>query len=178
MFVKFFIVVVVFVFVVVLLFVVYVGDCEFFDSIVGVWQGLGEIVVGKYKGMKFICDFKGEFKFIGVGFKFDGLCCVGVFVQLMFVMIECSGESYKGLFFDGFDGKGFDIVFGVVVGNCVIVGINCKNLNGVMIVCFKDKNMFNVMIFVCVNDSFVFVIGMMFDCKMDQVLVGLIKQVD
>lgn len=154
------------------------GDREFFDSTAGVWQGPGEIVAGKYKGTKFTCDLKGESKSTGAGLKLDGSCRVGVFAQPMSATIERSGESYKGSFLDGSDGKGLDIVSGAVVGNRVIVGINRKNLNGAMIARLKDKNTLNVTISVRVNDSLVPVIGMTLDRKMDQASVGSIKQAD
>jgi hypothetical protein len=153
------------------------GDREFFDSTAGIWQGPGEIVAGKYKGTKFTCDLKGESKHgSGMGLTLDGSCRVGVFAQPMSAKIERSGETYKGAFLDGADGKGLDIVSGAVVGNRVIVGINRKNLNGAMIARLKDKNTLNVTISVRVNDSLVPVIGMTLDRKMDQASVGSIKQ--
>lgn len=152
------------------------SDREFFDSTAGVWQGPGEIVAGKYKGTKFTCDLKGESTHgRDTGLKLDGSCRVGVFAQPMSATILRSGESYKGTFLDGAEGKGLDIVSGAVVGNRVIVGINRKNLNGAMIARLKDKNTLNVTISVRVNDTLVPVIGMTLDRKMDQAAVGSIK---
>jgi uncharacterized protein (DUF2147 family) len=152
------------------------GDRDFFDGTAGVWQGPGEIVAGKYKGTKFTCDLKGESKHGGgAGLSLDGACHVGVFKQPMSASFERNGNTYKGKFLDGAEGKGLDIISGNVSGNKVIVGINRKNLNGAMIARLKDKNTLNVTISVRVNDTLVPVIGMTLDRKIDQAAVGSIK---
>jgi hypothetical protein len=36
------------------------ADAVFFESVAGVWKGPGEIVAGKYKGTKFVCNLTGD----------------------------------------------------------------------------------------------------------------------
>lgn len=145
------------------------NDRAFFNRTAGVWEGPGEIVAGKYKGTKFTCDLKGiSNDGRSTGLVLDGACHVGIFKQLMSASIERAGNTYKGKFLDGAEGKGLDIISGNVSGNKVIVGINRKNLNGAMIARLKNKNTLNVTISVRVNETLVPVIGMTLARKMDQ----------
>ena len=84
-------------------------DHEFFRSLAGQWSGPGEIVAGKYKGTKFICDFKGDTPGSSVGVTLDGSCRVGVFTQKMQASIERRGRVYRGKFLDGAKGKPLDV---------------------------------------------------------------------
>jgi len=83
-------------------------DMTFFKSVEGQWSGPGEVVAGKYKGTKFVCNFTGTTPAGSVGMKLDGGCRVGVFMQKMSATIEKNGRGYSGTFLDGSAGKGLD----------------------------------------------------------------------
>ena len=53
-------------------------DRKFFSSVEGSWSGPGEIVAGKYKGTKFVCNFTGATPGEKVGMSLDGGCRVGL----------------------------------------------------------------------------------------------------
>src|SRR5690349_21926190 len=67
-------------------------DAEFFRSVEGKWSGPGEIVAGKYKGTKFVCNFTGSTPSGKVGMTLDGGCRVGVFTQSMSATVERKGR--------------------------------------------------------------------------------------
>src|SRR5262245_49160640 len=56
-------------------------DELFFHSVAGQWTGPGEVVAGKYKGTKFVCNFTGTTSAGEAGMTLDGGCRVGVFTQ-------------------------------------------------------------------------------------------------
>ncbi|MBU2486182.1 MAG: hypothetical protein KKG78_13955, partial [Alphaproteobacteria bacterium] len=63
-------------------------DTVFFESVAGEWKGPGEIVAGKYKGTKFVCNLSGDaVQGNAAGISLDGHCRVGVFNQKMSAMI-------------------------------------------------------------------------------------------
>ncbi len=47
-------------------------DKQFFQTIEGQWSGPGEIVAGKYKGTKFVCNLAGSTPDESVGMTLDG----------------------------------------------------------------------------------------------------------
>lgn len=146
------------------------GDAAFFSKAGGSWKGPGQIVAGKYKGTKFTCDLKGEANPSGqAGLVLDGSCRVGIFNQPMKATIARAGNSYKGSFLDGADGKGLDIISGNVTGNKVIVGLNRKNLTGAMIARMKGADILNVTISIKVEDTYVPVIGMTLNRNLEDV---------
>ncbi|OLP61397.1 hypothetical protein BJF93_00145 [Xaviernesmea oryzae] len=152
------------------------SDRAFFQSVNGQWSGPGEIVAGKYKGTKFSCDLTGtptEGKDAGI--KLDGFCRVGVFKQPMSATISQKGNSYGGRFLDGAEGKGLDIVSGVVTKDKVVVGINRKKLNGALIARLQDPSSLNVTISVKVDDAMIPVIGLSLTRQVDNLAVGSIK---
>ncbi|MDI7863899.1 hypothetical protein MRS76_18255 [Rhizobiaceae bacterium n13] len=152
-------------------------DKAFFETVSGNWKGPGEIVAGKYKGTKFTCNLFGEpASGKSAGIKLDGTCRVGVFSQPMSAVISQVGNSYKGKFLDGADGKGLDIVSGTVNGDKVVVGINRQKLNGAMIARIDGDNAMNVTISVKVEDRMVPVIGLTLNRDLDAIAVGSIKQ--
>ncbi len=137
------------------------GDQAFFAKAGGTWKGPGEIVAGKYKGTKFNCDLMGDPNPSGkTGLTLDGKCRVGIFSQPMKAIIARAGNSYKGTFLDGADGKGLDIISGNVTGNKVVVGLNRKDLDGAMIAHMKGADVLNVTIAIKVREKYVPVIGM------------------
>ncbi|MCY0095430.1 hypothetical protein [Hoeflea ulvae] len=136
-------------------------DSVFFESVAGVWKGPGEIVAGKYKGTKFVCNLTGDpNNLTSAGITLDGSCRVGVFNQKMSAVITRKGKSYTGRFLDGSAGDGLDIVSGKVSGNRAVMGINRKTLNGAMIASLNDAETMNVTISVKVGKQMVPVIGM------------------
>ncbi len=151
-------------------------DKVFFESASGAWKGPGEIVAGKYKGTKFTCNLVGEpTQDNETGIKLDGTCRVGVFKQPMSAVITQAGNSYKGKFLDGAEGKGLDIVSGAVNGDRIVVGINRAKLNGAMIARMQDANAMNITISVKVEEQMVPVIGLALTRDTDAMAVGSIK---
>src|SRR5690606_22012121 len=91
-------------------------DRHFFESIEGECSGPGEIVAGKYEGTKFVCTFTGITPEEKIGMTLDGGCRVGMFTQRMTANIESGRNGYTGIFMDGAEGKGLDVVGGQVKG--------------------------------------------------------------
>ncbi len=120
----------------------------------------GEIVAGKYKGTKFVCDLAGTTPAGAVGMTLDGTCRVGVFSQPMKATVVRVGSSYSGKFNDGAAGKGLDVTSGSVNGNKVVFGLNRKQLNGAMLAHVSGPNTMNVTVSVRVEKELVPVIGM------------------
>ena len=68
-------------------------DTVFFESVAGEWKGPGEIVAGKYKGTKFVCNLSGDpVQGSAAGISLDGHCRVGVFNQKMSALITRKGN--------------------------------------------------------------------------------------
>jgi uncharacterized protein (DUF2147 family) len=150
-------------------------DKAFFESIAGSWKGPGEIVAGKYKGTKFTCNLVGEPVSDGTGVKLDGSCRVGVFKQPMSALITQSGNSYKGKFLDGAEGKGLDVISGTVTDDTVVVGLNRAKLNGAMIARVRDDKTMNVTVSVKVESQMIPVIGLTLSRQVDEMTVGSVE---
>jgi hypothetical protein len=151
-------------------------DMTFFKSVEGQWSGPGEVVAGKYKGTKFVCNFTGTTPVGSVGMKLDGGCRVGVFMQKMSATIEKSGRGYSGTFLDGSAGKGLDIVSGNVVNDRkVVFGLNRKALKGAMQARLPDDNSMVVTVSVRVETEMVPVIGVSLK-RIDGGAVGTVAQ--
>ena len=133
----------------------------FFDSVGGVWRGPGEVVAGKYKGTKFVCNFNGgPAEETEVGLSLDGQCRVGIFSQKMSAFIASDRGRYSGRFLDGSKGGGLDIVSGRLKDDKIVVGINRNRLNGAMVAHLSAPDTMNVTISVKVGKQLVPVIGM------------------
>lgn len=150
-------------------------DKQFFQTIEGQWSGPGEIVAGKYKGTKFVCNLAGTTPDDTVGMTLDGTCRVGVFSQPMKATVTRVGDGYAGKFNDGADGKGLDLTSGSVNGNKVVFGLNRKQLNGAMLARVSDPNTMNVTVSVRVEKELVPVIGMSLK-RVDTIAVGSIAK--
>lgn len=151
-------------------------DKAFFDQAEGNWSGPGEIIAGKYKGTKFICNFIGSTPGKKAGMTLDGSCRVGVFNQKMKATVERLGNGYKGKFLDGAAGEGMDIVSGNVVGgNKAVFGINRKKLKGAMVAKMASDDAMVVTVSVKVEDRMIPVIGMSLK-RMDETTVGSIAE--
>ena len=135
-------------------------DSVFFHQVNGQWSGPGEIVAGKYKGTKFVCDFAGSERVKTPGMALDGSCRVGLFSQPMRAEVVRSAGGYTGAFQDGAKGKGLDIVAGQVDRDSIVVRLDRKQLKGAMIARLKDKNTMAITISVRVAAELVPVIGM------------------
>ncbi|MDF1607433.1 hypothetical protein PZ897_04525 [Hoeflea sp. YIM 152468] len=151
-------------------------DSIFFQSAAGSWKGPGEIVAGKYKGTKFVCNLSGDpVNGKATGISLDGSCRVGVFNQKMSAVITRKGATYTGRFLDGSAGDGLDIVSGKITGNRAVMGINRKTLNGAMIARLQDTETMNVTISVKVGEQMIPVIGMTLKRKVDNVKTGALR---
>lgn len=135
-------------------------DEAFFRKVVGQWSGPGEIVAGKYKGTKFVCDFAGSRHPRKLGMELDGSCRVGVFSQPMRAEVVRSGNGYTGAFQDGAKGKGLDIVSGNVDRDRIVVGLDRKQLKGAMIARLDGEGAMAITVSVRVASELVPVIGM------------------
>lgn len=135
-------------------------DKKFFRQVEGTWSGPGEIVAGKFKGTKFVCNFTGSTPADKVGMALDGGCRVGLFTQPMQAIVHKSEAGYRGSFMDGSDGDGLDVVGGKVEGRKVVLSLNRNQLNGAMLARLPDDNTMNVTVSVLVGDDMVPVIGM------------------
>lgn len=133
---------------------------RFFEKVEGQWSGPGEIVAGKYKGTRFICNFDGTTPASGLGMALDGGCRVGVFNQDMSASVERAGANYRGRFLDGAAGKGLDVVSGNVKNGYAVFAIHRQELTGAMRAQMKDEDTMNVTISVHVDEELVPVIGM------------------
>ena len=151
-------------------------DTAFFESVAGAWKGPGEIVAGKYKGTKFVCNLSGgEHDGKAVGITLDGTCRVGVFNQKMSATITRRGSTYTGKFLDGSAGAGLDIVSGKISGKRAVMGINRKTLNGAMIANLNDSDTMNVTISVKVGQQMVPVIGMTLKRGVQKIATGSLR---
>lgn len=151
-------------------------DHVFFSSVAGDWKGPGEIVAGKYKGTKFVCNLTGDAnQGDASGINLDGSCRVGVFNQKMSAVITRKGKTYTGRFLDGSAGQGLDIVSGKVSGDRAVMGINRKTLNGAMIARLDDSETMNVTISVKVGDQMVPVIGMTLKRRVEKIATGAVR---
>jgi hypothetical protein len=149
-------------------------DNVFFQNVEGNWTGPGEIVAGKYKGTKFVCNFTGAAKSGKAGMSLDGDCRVGLFTQKMNASFEHNGRDYKGKFMDGAAGKGLDIISGNVDGNKVILAVNRAQLDGVMQARIPNEDTMNVTVSVKVDKKLVPVIGVNLK-RVDATAVGSIE---
>ncbi|WP_367714612.1 hypothetical protein AB2N04_11380 [Nitratireductor sp. GISD-1A_MAKvit] len=133
---------------------------RFFQSVEGSWSGPGEIVAGKYKGTKFVCNFAGDTPDKKIGMDLDGSCRVGVFTQPMRATVVRSNGVYRGTFLDGAAGKGLDVTEGKVIGNDVVFALHRSSLSGAMRARISNNNTMHITISVKVNDDMVPVVGM------------------
>lgn len=151
-------------------------DAAFFQSVQGQWTGPGEVVAGKYKGTKFVCNFTGTAADGAAGMTLDGGCRVGVFTQKMTATIKKNGGGYSGTFNDGAAGKGLDVISGNVVSSRkVVFGLNRKALKGSMQAHLPDDNSMVVTVSVRVEDRMIPVIGMNLK-RLDATAVGTVAQ--
>jgi len=148
---------------------------QFFSQVEGRWSGPGEIVAGKYKGTKFVCNFTGSQPAGKVGMSLDGGCRVGLFTQKMSASIEKARKGYRGNFMDGAAGKGLDVIGGTVTGDKVVFSLNRKALDGAMLARLPNENTMNVTVSVKVDDEMVPVIGLSLK-RLDQRQVGALAQ--
>ncbi len=143
------------------------SDAEFFSGIRGSWSGPGQIVAGKYKGTKFVCNFGGKTKSANAGMDVDGSCRIGVFSQPMSAKIIKAAGNYIGSFLDGANGDGMDVTGGRYTHDRLVVDIKRENLNGILVANLSDPNVLNVTVSVKHHDRLIPVIGMTLKRKID-----------
>lgn len=166
---------------VILLFAVFVSatanasERQFFNNIQGKWSGPGEIVAGKYKGTKFVCNFGGSSPGTQTGMKIDGACRVGVFPQQMSAEIVSTAGGYIGQFLDGEKGAGMDVRGGRYTRDRLVVDIKRHNLDGIMVANLRDPNQLKVTISVKHQGKLVPVIGMNLSRQPGSVVTGSVR---
>lgn len=149
------------------------NDTVFFQRIGGQWSGPGEIVAGKYKGTKFVCNLQGEAGRKTPGMTLDGTCRVGVFSEKISASVEAGGGGYSGRFLDGAKGDGLDVVGGNVAGDKVVLSLSRAQLNGAMVARMKGADAMQVTVSVKVDGRLVPVVGMSLK-RVDGIAVGAI----
>lgn len=149
-------------------------DKPFFARAAGVWTGPGEIIAGKYKGTKFVCNFNGTTPQRVAGMTLDGSCRVGVFSQKMSATVAFAGDGYRGSFLDGAAGKGLDILAGSVQGSKAVFTVNRKQLRGAMSARMTGQDSMAVTVSVKVGETMVQVLGMNLS-RVDGAAVGSIN---
>lgn len=148
---------------------------QFFSSVEGRWSGPGEIVAGKYKGTRFVCNFTGSTPNSKLGMTLDGGCRVGLFTQNMSASVEKGNRGYRGSFMDGAAGKGLDITSGRLEGNRVTLALKRNQLDGAMLARMADGDTMNVTVAVKVENQMVPVIGISLK-RLDDRSVGAIAR--
>ncbi len=148
---------------------------RFFQTVEGAWAGPGEIVAGKYKGTKFVCNFDGGTPSNAIGMALDGSCRVGVFTQPMKASVVRGKSGYTGTFLDGAAGKGLDVTSGKVTGDDVVFALNRSTLSGAMRARITGRDTLHITISVRVEDDMVPVIGMKLK-RVDSGAVGAIAK--
>lgn len=149
-------------------------DKAFFQRAEGTWSGPGEIIAGKYKGTKFVCNFEGSTPARVAGMTLDGTCRVGVFSQKMSATVAFAGSNYRGKFLDGAAGKGLDIIAGSVQGARAVFTVDRKQLRGAMTARMTGPETMAVTVSVKVGNQMVQVLGMGLT-RVDNTAVGSIK---
>lgn len=149
-------------------------DSAFFNQLDGRWKGPGEIVAGKYKGTKFVCDFQGASPSSPTGMTLDGDCRVGMFTQKMSAKVTRASGSYKGVFLDGAQGEGLDVIAGSVSPDRAVFTLKRKQLDGAMLARMASDNKLNITVSVNVGSELVPVIGMRLE-RVDTAKVGAIR---
>lgn len=149
---------------------------DFFQNVEGRWSGPGEIVDGKYKGTKFVCNFTGSTAEPNIGMSLDGSCRVGLFSQKMSATVEkVGGKGFRGAFLDGAKGKGLDVTGGQVTGDKVVLSLNRKSLNGVMLARLADDNTMNITVSVKYEGDLLPMIGISLK-RLDKVAVSSVGE--
>jgi hypothetical protein len=146
---------------------------QFLDSVEGRWSGPGEIVAGKYKGTRFVCNFTGTTPDGKLGMTLDGGCRVGLFMQNMSASVVKGSKGYRGAFMDGAAGNGLDITSATIGGNKATLALKRNKLDGAMLARMADDETMNVTISVKVASQMVPVIGIKLK-RLDQNSVGSI----
>lgn len=149
-------------------------DKAFFQRAEGVWNGPGEIIAGKYKGTKFVCNLTGTTPSRAAGMTLDGSCRVGVFSQKMSATVAFAGNGYRGKFLDGAAGTGLDILAGSVQGSRAVFTVDRKQLRGTMTARMTGPDKMAVTVNVKVGNQMVQVLGMGLT-RLDSATVGSIK---
>ena len=149
------------------------GDAAFFNGMAGQWQGPGEIVAGKYAGTRFTCALNGT-PSAAPGMTLDGRCRVGLFSQRVTASVERAGKTYRGVFLDGAEGKGLDVVSGNVSGDRVTVAMQREQLKGAMVARLKPDGRMGVTVSVRIGEELVPVIGLDL-ARTDPVATGSVR---
>ena len=102
---------------------------EYFESIQGKWAGKGEVIAGKYKNTKFICNINGKTPET-IGMDIDGDCRIGFISQKISAFVEKNHNLYRGEFLGGAEGNGLDIIGGVLKDEKFTAYLVRDNLGG------------------------------------------------
>jgi hypothetical protein len=136
------------------------SEKRFFTNVQGKWSGSGEVVAGKFKGTRFICNLEGVRPGRRTELLIDGDCRIGLFSQPMQASVARTNTGYAGQFMDGEAGEGMDVIGGRYAPSRLDIDIRRKDLNGVMTAQMSGENLLSLTISVHVGAQLIPVIGM------------------
>jgi len=132
----------------------------FLQSVKGQWSGSGQVVAGRYKGVKFTCKFTAPDAGNAADIKLDGSCRAGIFSQPIKASISPKSGTYQGSFNDGARGNGMDITAGTVDKNGMVLQLNREKLQGNMTARLQSGNQMHITLAVVLEGESIPVIGM------------------
>jgi len=137
------------------------GDnAAFLQSVRGAWSGQGQVVAGRYKGVKFSCRVTAPDAAGLSAMQFNGSCRAGIFSQPIKASISRVGGTYQGSFNEGAQGNGMDITAGQIENNRMILQLHREKLQGSMTAQLSGANLMHITLAVQIDDESIPVIGM------------------
>jgi len=132
----------------------------FLQSVRGAWSGKGQVVAGRYKGIKFSCNFTAPDAADPDNVQFNGSCRTGIFSQPIKASISRRGGTYQGQFNKGAQADGMDITAGQINDRSMVLQLNRDKLKGSMTAQLSGENQLRVTLAVQIDDESIPVIGM------------------
>ncbi|KAA6405949.1 hypothetical protein [Candidatus Tokpelaia sp.] len=132
----------------------------FLQSVRGQWSGKGEVVAGRYKGIKFSCKLSTPTAENEMEMNLDGTCRTGIFSQPVKARISRRGSTFHGSFNEGAQANGLDIIAGAIHKNHMTLELNRDKLNGNIIARLEGDNLLHITLAVKIDEEIIPVIGM------------------
>lgn len=150
------------------------GD-NFLHSVRGQWSGKGEVVAGRYKGIKFNCKFNAPAAKDGIDMTLTGTCRTGIFSQPISAKIQQKEGTLRGSFNEGAQAQGLDITKGVIHKNHMILELSREKLNGNMEAKLEGDNLLRITLAVKIDEDVIPVIGMNLNRTQPAVTTAAVK---
>jgi len=132
----------------------------FLQSVRGQWSGQGEVIAGRYKGIKFRCTLNTPAADNAAEIYLDGTCRAGIFSQPVKARINRKGGRFRGSFNEGAQANGLDIVAGAIHKNHMTLELNRDKLNGNMTARLEGDNLLHITLAVKIDEDIIPVIGL------------------